>query len=669
VTTQFVYSGNQVLEESIQGQVGKKRYLVGPGLDAVFASRTGATGDQDEYYLQDALTGSVIATVSSGPAPTVKTGYGYTPFGQVSKLSVDPAPSTGKVDILWRNASTGENALWLMNGTAQVATVSLGSLPTDWDLRGTGDFDSDGKTDILWRNTGTGADQGKNAIWLMNGTTLAAGVFTNSVTDLTWEMGGTGDFDGNNQTDILWRNYGLGTDSGNNILWLMNGTTYTGAAPLPAVPVSSNWEIVGTGDFVATPSATASSNNLTFTGREDDGTGVLYYRARYYSPRLQRFLSEDPLGFGGGDTNLYRYVGNTPQLASDPTGLQTVRDRLVPAQNLTAQRPPLAPSAQLRPQTPGTNLPGSTTQPNVTVPAGDTAFYLFAAPCDAFYFDPFYGNFCRDSLQMSITGTPPASTTSFNPQPAYPTDYCLDNYGFLGFCDGYFYWYYYITYYFSDVIIDTSANTPAGTYGLTVTGRALYEGWQVSASNTLSVYDASPPPPGSGAPTITSLSSNSGQAGDQLTATGTNLGNTTAVRFNTQVSTGQNVSQEAAFEAFADTRLDITFPPGVSGPSTVTVSNPNGSTNINVNVQTVQITNPYAQRGLEQALWQLYDQARPTFAVIVNTVAGLGDGASGGGSALARDALASMLQRFSYGCTKIARVSEPTFRVSFRNTL
>jgi hypothetical protein len=45
-------------------------------------------------------------------------------------------------------------------------------------------------------------------------------------------------------------------------------------------------------------------------------------RARYYAPYLMRFISPDPLGFGGGDTNLYRYVGNDPVDFTDPSGLK-----------------------------------------------------------------------------------------------------------------------------------------------------------------------------------------------------------------------------------------------------------------------------------------------------------------------------------------------------------
>jgi RHS repeat-associated protein len=65
---------------------------------------------------------------------------------------------------------------------------------------------------------------------------------------------------------------------------------------------------------------TPSNNSSQFTGRENDGTGLYYYRARYYSPTLQRFISEDPIGFAGGDLNLYAYTANDPVNSVDPSG-------------------------------------------------------------------------------------------------------------------------------------------------------------------------------------------------------------------------------------------------------------------------------------------------------------------------------------------------------------
>ncbi|MBK7708709.1 MAG: RHS domain-containing protein [Acidobacteria bacterium] len=59
-----------------------------------------------------------------------------------------------------------------------------------------------------------------------------------------------------------------------------------------------------------------------FTGREyDDFAGLHYYRARWYDGNLGRFISEDPIGFAGGDVNLYGYVGNGPLTSTDPSGL------------------------------------------------------------------------------------------------------------------------------------------------------------------------------------------------------------------------------------------------------------------------------------------------------------------------------------------------------------
>jgi len=65
-----------------------------------------------------------------------------------------------------------------------------------------------------------------------------------------------------------------------------------------------------------------------YTGRERDeetwdanGEGGLnYYRARYYDPATGGFIGQDPIGFDAGDANLYRYVGNSPTNATDPSG-------------------------------------------------------------------------------------------------------------------------------------------------------------------------------------------------------------------------------------------------------------------------------------------------------------------------------------------------------------
>ena len=74
-----------------------------------------------------------------------------------------------------------------MDGT----TVQAGSNYTnavplpDWQIVGTGDYDGDGRSDILWRNSSSG----DNYVFLMNGTAVQPGSnHTNAVPDTDWQV-------------------------------------------------------------------------------------------------------------------------------------------------------------------------------------------------------------------------------------------------------------------------------------------------------------------------------------------------------------------------------------------------------------------------------------------------------------------------------------------------
>jgi RHS repeat-associated protein len=78
-------------------------------------------------------------------------------------------------------------------------------------------------------------------------------------------------------------------------------------------------------------SATGRTRSLfQYTGRENDATGLYYYRARYYHPTLQRFVSEDPIGLTASDANLYSYVKNAPTRWIDPDGLKVLNPKGFP---------------------------------------------------------------------------------------------------------------------------------------------------------------------------------------------------------------------------------------------------------------------------------------------------------------------------------------------------
>jgi RHS repeat-associated protein len=89
-------------------------------------------------------------------------------------------------------------------------------------------------------------------------------------------------------------------------------TIFTGAGP------DGKW--LTADDVVSNTSA--RGNTLTFQGRELDAETALYYfRARYYSTWLGRFMSRDPIRYSAGQIGLYRYPQNDPISGGDPSGL------------------------------------------------------------------------------------------------------------------------------------------------------------------------------------------------------------------------------------------------------------------------------------------------------------------------------------------------------------
>ncbi|MGF6770377.1 RHS repeat-associated protein [Paraburkholderia sp. GAS199] len=107
---------------------------------------------------------------------------------------------------------------------------------------------------------------------------------------------------------------------------------------------------------VTTQTGAAYPNTQQYTGRENDGTGLYYYRNRYYSPATGRFISEDPIGWASGQTNAYAYVGGDPVQLTDPAGLQWAIGGYTPV--------PFVPGSGRGPWTPGSHSRGVDDWPN-----------------------------------------------------------------------------------------------------------------------------------------------------------------------------------------------------------------------------------------------------------------------------------------------------------------
>jgi RHS repeat-associated protein len=81
--------------------------------------------------------------------------------------------------------------------------------------------------------------------------------------------------------------------------------------------------VVYDGFGVVTSNSNSSfTDRYTFTGREYDAAlGMQFNRTRWDAPVTGSWVTQDPSQFGGGDYNLYRYVGNDATNKTDSTGL------------------------------------------------------------------------------------------------------------------------------------------------------------------------------------------------------------------------------------------------------------------------------------------------------------------------------------------------------------
>jgi RHS repeat-associated protein len=169
---------------------------------------------------------------------------------------------------------------------------------------------------VVWTETGTNREQ-----MVSQGTTQAMlwAPGTDQLLAIQERLGGTGavkqpvwtltDHQGTVK-DYLAKAPTAGAESG-----LLLTRRYSAFGTPVAAKV---WSTLPIADFTDI----GGKSGFFYVGQEYDATtGLQYSRARYYDPVSSEFISQDPLGFAGGDTNLYRRAGNSPVNATDPSGM------------------------------------------------------------------------------------------------------------------------------------------------------------------------------------------------------------------------------------------------------------------------------------------------------------------------------------------------------------
>lgn len=141
----------------------------------------------------------------------------------------------GIADLLFHNKVNGAVVAWMDGEDAN--STSLGNVDSTWNMIGTGDFNGDGKADILWQK-----NEGNMVIW--NDGNDQKVVDAGFAPSNEWQIFGIGDFSGDGNADILWRNIGSRDNGcigfwgdGADEKWQWSGI------------VRDEWKIAGVGDF------------------------------------------------------------------------------------------------------------------------------------------------------------------------------------------------------------------------------------------------------------------------------------------------------------------------------------------------------------------------------------------------------------------------------------
>jgi hypothetical protein len=211
----------------------------------------------------------------------------------------------GNSDLLVEQASSGDLSELLMNSSGQIqSAVGLTVLPSGWQVEGVGDFAGDGITDVLLEQPSSG----DLSEFMMNDQGQIQSAVGLTVLPSGWQVEGVGDFAGNGISDILLEQ----PSSGDLSEFLMNSSgQIQSAVGLTVLP--SGWQVEGVGDF--------TGNGISDILLEQASTGELSEYLMNSSGQIQSVagLTQLPSGWQVEGTGEYTGNGISDVLLEQPS--------------------------------------------------------------------------------------------------------------------------------------------------------------------------------------------------------------------------------------------------------------------------------------------------------------------------------------------------------------
>jgi hypothetical protein len=174
---------------------------------------------------------------------------------------------------VWQNTTTGAVYYWALATDGTIANWAyIGGPGTNWKASAVVDLNYDSLSDIVFRNTTTG----ENAVWFLSQGSVSGFEFLPTVADQKYQIIGACDLNWDGQNDLLWsfefvRSNEVTPDTDLVYAWMLGRNRsvdqfrYLGA-------ITTDWSYVGAGDF----DADRRDNDLVWHNRLSGSVGAWY---------------------------------------------------------------------------------------------------------------------------------------------------------------------------------------------------------------------------------------------------------------------------------------------------------------------------------------------------------------------------------------------------------